>query len=88
VSTYADSNKEFIEVDVAIAICVEECHESTGFGASDADLNLAQARVELLGINLMVAIEGIEVSEGSSEASNCLSTARYELFPHARQNYI
>ena len=53
----ADADQELIEVDMAITIGVEESHESVGFLSADADLNLAKARVELLGVDLVVAVE-------------------------------
>ena len=75
VFTYADTNEELIEVDGTITISVKEAHEGAGFVTSDADLDFTETRVELLSINLVVAVERIEVSEGSSETSDGLGTA-------------
>ena len=77
--TYADANEEFIEVDVTIAIGIEKAHKSVGFIARNADLDLTEAGVELLSVDLVVSIERVEVSEGSAEAANRLSTAGLDL---------
>ena len=78
-ATYADSDKELIEVDITIAVSVEEGHELGGFGAGDLDLDLAKSGVELISIDLVVSVEGVEVSEGSSEASDGLGTSGLDL---------
>ena len=83
----ADADKELVEVDVTIAIGVEEGHECVSFSARDSNLDLAEARVELLGVNLVVSIERIEVSEGSSETSDGLSTTGLNLSSNFLENY-
>ena len=73
---------------MAITICVEKGHKGVGFGARNLDLDLAEARVELLGVNLVVSIERVEVSEGSSETSDCLGTTSLNLISNSFQNCI
>ena len=85
-STYADSNEELIEVDVTIAVCVEKGHKGVSFGARYLDLDLAEARVELLGVNLVVSIERVEVSEGAAETSDGLGTTSLNLISNSFQN--
>ena len=87
VQASADADEELIKVDMTIAIGVEKAHESAGFGTGDADLDLAEARVELLGVDLVVAVEGIEVPEGSAETSNGLCTTGFDLLPNSFENY-
>ena len=86
--TYADANEEFIEVDVTIAISVEKAHESVGFGTGDADLDLAEARVEFFGIDFVVAVEGVKVSEGPAETSDSLSSTGLNLCTYSLENYM
>ena len=83
----ADADKELVEVDVTITVGVEEGHEGVGLGAGNLDLDLAETRVELLGVDLVVAIEGVEVSESSSETSDSLGTARLDLSSNSLENY-
>ena len=85
--TYADANEELIEVDMTITVSIEEGHEGVGFGTGDLDLDLAEAGVELLGVNLVVAVEGVEVSEGSAETSDGLSTTCLDLGSNSVENY-
>ena len=73
--TYADADQELVEVDVTVAVGVEKTHDSIGLIAADADLDLAEARVELVAVNLLVAVEGVEVSEGSAETADGLGTS-------------
>ena len=73
---------------MTITICVEKGHKGLSFGASYLDLDLAEAGVELLGVNLVVAIERVEVSEGSSETSDCLGTTSLNLGSNSFQNCI
>ena len=84
--TYADANEEFIEVDVTIAIGIEKAHESISFVAADTDLDLTETRVELLSVDLVVSIEGVEVPEGSSETSDCLGTTGLNLLSDSVEN--
>ena len=85
--TYADANEEFIEVDVTIAIGIEKAHESISFVAADTDLDLTETRVELLSVDLVVSIERVEISEGSSETSDGLSTTGLNLSSNSFENY-
>ena len=84
--TYADADKELVEVDSAIAVGVEERHDCSGIVPGDLELDLAEARVELLGIDLVVAIERVEVSEGSAEAADGLSPTGLDLRPDALED--
>ena len=86
VFTYADTNEELIEVDGTITIGVEEAHEGAGFVTGDADLDFTETRVELLSINLVVAVERVEVSESSSETSDGLGTASFDLCFNSLEN--
>lgn len=77
--TYSDADKEFVEVDVTIAVSVEEGHEAVSLSAGNADLDLAETAPELFAVNLTVAIEGVEVAEGTAETTDSLSTAGLNL---------
>lgn len=77
--TYADADKEFVEVDVTIIVSVEEAHDRVGLVAGDSDSDLAETRVEFIRVNLMVSVERVEVSEGSSKTSDRLSTSGRDL---------
>jgi hypothetical protein len=72
---------------VTITIGVEECHQRVGLITGDADLDLTKSGIELVGVNLSVAIERVEVSEGSSETSNGLSTSGGDLSSYSFENY-
>ena len=72
---------------MTITIRVEKSHEGVGFVTGDADLDLAEAGVELLGVDLVVAVEGVEVSEGSAKTSDGLSTTSLDLFSNSLENY-
>ena len=71
----SDGNEEFVEVHMTIFICVEESQERVGFGLSDIDLNLSESAEEFLGINFLVSVEGVEVSEGAAQSSDCSRSA-------------
>ena len=71
---------------MAITICVEKGHKGVGFGARNLDLDLAEARVELLSVDLVVSIEGVEVPEGSSETSDSLGTTGLNLLSDSVEN--
>lgn len=86
--TYADTDKELIEVNSAIAVGVEETHKLVGLGAGDADLDLAKAGVELVSIDLVVAVEGVEVSESSAEASDGLGTTGLDLLANSLEDCV
>ena len=86
-ATYADADKELVEVDVTITIGVEESHESVSFVTGDSDLDLAEARPELLSVDLVVTIEGVEVSEGSAEGTDGLSTTGLDLLTDSSEDY-
>ena len=86
VQASADADEELIKVDMTIAIGVEKAHESAGFGTGNADLDLAETGIEFFGIDLVVAIEGVEVSEGSAEATDGLSTAGLDLLTNSLED--
>ena len=71
---------------MTITVGIEEAHELVGLGAGDLDLDLAQTGVELLGVDLVVAIERVEVSEGSSETSDGLGAASMDLSSNSLEN--
>ena len=87
-STYADADKELVEVDVTVAVGIEESHELVSFGAADADLDLTKAAPELLPVDLVVAIEGVEVAESAAEATDGLGTASLDLGTDLFENYM
>ena len=72
---------------MTIAIGVEEGHECVSFSARDSNLDLAEARVELFGVDLVVSVEGIEVPESSAETSNSLCTTGFDLCANSFENY-
>ena len=71
---------------MAIAVLVEEAHELVGLLLADSDADLAQARVELVGVDLVVSVERVEVSEGSAETSDGLSTSGFDLLSHSLED--
>lgn len=85
--TYADADKEFVEVDVTIIVSVEEFHDSVGLVTGDSDSDLAETRVEFIRVNLMVSVERVEVSEGSSKTSDRLSTSGHDLSFNLLKDY-
>ena len=85
--TYADADEELVEVDVAIAVGVEELHERGCFLLRDPHTDLAEPRVELLGVDLVVAVEGVEVPERPAEATDGLGAAGLDLILHSLENY-
>ena len=85
--TYADADKELVEVDVAVAVGIEEGHEGVSFCTGDLNLDFAEAGVEFLSVDLVVAIERVEVSEGTAEATDGLGTARLDLGTNLFENY-
>ena len=85
--TYADADEELVEVDVTITVGVEKGHEAIGLGAGETDLDLAEAAVELLAVNLVVAIERVEVAESTSKATNGLSSTSFDLSADLLENY-
>ena len=86
--TYADSDKEFVEVDVSVSVGVEESHKGISFSTGNLNLDFAKTRVELLSIDLVVAVEGIEVSEGSAETSDSLGTTGLDLVSNSLEDYV
>ena len=74
IQTYADADKELIEVDMTITVGIEKSHEGVSLSSGDLELNFTESGVKFLSIDLVIAVEGIEVSESSSKTSNGLST--------------
>jgi len=85
--TYADADKEFVEVDVTIIVSVEEAHDCVGLVTADADSDLTETRVEFISVNFVVSIERVEVSECSSETSDRLSTSGLDLSFNILKDY-
>ena len=72
---------------MTIAVSVEESHKSVSLVTGNLDLDLTEARVELLSVDLVVAIEGVEVSESSAEATDGLGTTGLDLLTDSSENY-
>ena len=85
--TYADSHEELVEVDTTVVVSVEECHQCVGLIPRDSDLDFTQAGVELVFVDLVVSIEGVEVPESSAEATDGLSTPGLNLRSNLLKNY-
>ncbi len=58
-----------------------------GVGSGDLDLDLAKSRVELLLVDLLVSVETVEVSEGSSKSADGLGTSGLDLSSNLLKNY-
>jgi len=58
-----------------------------GLGAGDLELDLAESTVELVAVDLVVSIEGVEVSEGSSETTDGLGTSGLDLGTDFLESY-
>ena len=71
---------------MTVVVGIEETHEGVSLGSGDFELDLTEARVELIGVNLVVAVEGVEVAEGSSETSDGLGTSGLDLLSHFFEN--
>ena len=72
---------------MTITVGVEESHDGVALITADADLNLTETRVELLGVNLVVAVEGVEISESSSKTTDGLGTSGLDLGTNVLKNY-
>ena len=57
-----------------------------GLSLGNLDLDLAESRVELSGIDLVVSIETVEVTESSSETTDSLGTSSLDLGSDALEN--
>jgi hypothetical protein len=82
----ADANEELVEVDVTITVGIEEAHELVGLVSRDFNLDLAKATVELFSIDLVVAVERVEVPESSAETSDRLGTTSMNLLSHSLED--
>lgn len=71
---------------MAVVVGVEEAHEGVGFVTGDLDLDLAEAGVELLGVDLVVSVERVEVAESSSETTDSLGTTGLDLVTNSLEN--
>ena len=58
-----------------------------GLGAGDLELDLAESTVELVAVDLVVSIKGVEVSEGSSETTDGLGTSGLDLGTDFLESY-
>ena len=57
-----------------------------GLSLGNLELDLAESRVELSGIDLVVSIETVEVTESSSETTDSLGTSSLDLGSDALEN--
>ena len=57
-----------------------------GFSLGNVDLDLSESTKELLGVDLLVAIEGVEVSEDSAQTTDGLGTSCLDLGSHLLEN--
>ena len=64
---------------MTITVGVEKLHNSSSLGLSDLELDLAESAVELFGVDLVVSVEGVEVSESSSETTDSLGSSSLNL---------
>ena len=64
---------------MTIAVGVEKLHNSSSLSLSDLELDLAESTVELFGVDLVVSVEGVEVSESSSETTDSLGSSSLNL---------
>ena len=64
---------------MTIAVGVEKLHNSSSLSLSDLELDLAESTVELFGVDLVVTVEGVEVSESSSETTDSLGSSSLNL---------
>jgi hypothetical protein len=58
-----------------------------GFGLGDVAADVLESSEEFVGVTLSVAINRVEVFEGSSESSDGVSTSSMELSAHLVENY-
>ena len=96
--TYADGNKELGHVDVSVSVGVQELHQFlnhglapnlnsySGLGFCNVDLDLSQSTEELLGVDLLVSVEGVEVPEDSAQATDGLGSSSLDLGSHLLEN--
>ncbi len=64
---------------MTITVGVEKLHNSSSLSLSDLELDLAESTVELFGVDLVVSVEGVEVSESSSETTDSLGSSSLNL---------
>lgn len=64
---------------MTITVGVEKLHNCSSLCLCDLELDLAESAVELLGVDLVVSIEGVEVSESSSETTDSLGSSGLNL---------
>lgn len=57
------------------------------FGLGNVAADVLESSEEFVGVTLSVAINRVEVSEGSSESSDGVSTSSMELSAHLVENY-
>ena len=57
-----------------------------GFGLGYLDLDLSESTEELLGVDFLISIETVEVSEDSSQASDGFSSSCVDLGSHLLEN--
>ena len=64
---------------MTITVGVEKLHNSSSLSLSDLELDLTESTVELFGVDLVVSVEGVEVSESSSETTDSLGSSSLNL---------
>lgn len=72
---------------MTVVVGVEKGHECVSLASGDSDADLAKTRVELVAVDLVVSVEGIEVSESSSETSDGLGTSCLDLLSDSLEDY-
>ena len=70
-----NSNEEFVKVDGAIAISVEEGVEGVSLGLGNLDTVLLESDKEFTPVDLSVSIDRVEASERATKSSDGLGTS-------------
>lgn len=74
-----NTNEEFVKVDGAIAISIEEGVEGVGLSLGNLDTVLLETDKEFTLVDLSVSIDGVEASERATKSSDGLGTSGLEL---------
>jgi hypothetical protein len=70
-----NTNEEFVKVDGAIAISIEEGVEGVGLSLGNLDTVLLETDKEFTLVDLSVSIDGVEASERATKSSDGLGTS-------------
>ena len=84
---YPDPDQELIEVDGPGSILVQEFHETVRVLFADIALLLEHSVVELFGVDLLVPVVGVEVSESSAKRADGLGASLEKLILQVLKNY-